>query len=993
MGFFGRSEEELKQIALDLSRRKIQLDNRESEIKSKESNLSREGDLIAADKSKLEAVQANHIGEVRRTLEVIAEENAGLEKRRFEITQMEVRAKANFVEAQRDAFREVIETRQSELNERQCQLAALSASVAERLKDLHAKEGDLARRELDVTDREQRADAGFADRTKALADEASRQHRANQAEFERVKQLAAQLAADRQAFEEKKAELSKREQIVIVDEQRRDAGFADERAALSDELRDKRADIEREISENRERKLSILEDEISKLRTKRLEDISTAENAERDRIRADITKERDAWTNQQDDDRKKLNAERTELEKQKGALSALQSEVEGRKVQLESAEMMLKRRQQQLERQWQRRSEQLQDEVEEQIGERRKSLEAKEANFRAENTRLREALNIQIGLISAFEQLKQQLGGKDPAEILRVLNSQSDELRRLREELATRPTEEMRDRYQKLESDARSQKTRAENLERQIISNEAAVTEIGNLRRQNSELSAESKSLAQKASIFEGAANEAQAELKRLRAAYERPAEVEGRYKEIELPHISVGKAKHPVQHEIDEITWLAGIGNACDTYGLHFNPRILKAFHTALKTAEWSPLTVLAGVSGTGKSELPRLYSHFGGIYFEPLSVQPNWDSQESMLGFFNSIDNKFDAQAVLRFLAQSQRPWSNDYPGLQDAVCLILLDEMNLAHPELYFAEFLSKLELRRGWKGNDVPFIPVKIGAGLEPYKLPLGRNVLWTGTMNQDETTKSLSDKVLDRSIIINFPRPTELRSRNELKSLADTPFTPLHRATWEKWWVRKVDFKLDQIVPFRNFVEQINSALASSGRALGHRVWQSIEYYMANFPDVRAAQLTDDKDALAKAMHIAFEDQLVQKVMPKLRGIDTRGKSKTECLDKIRGQIVNGIGGNAFNLDRDFDLACDLGYGQFIWQSANYLNSSDTDWRTSPPTKQSVGDGEDPPALFQKDEPDVAKRRKAWYLKTPEQREELRRKLEENAKAGKIPDQR
>ena len=146
--------------------------------------------------------------------------------------------------------------------------------------------------------------------------------------------------------------------------------------------------------------------------------------------------------------------------------------------------------------------------------------------------------------------------------------------------------------------------------------------------------------------------------------------------------------------------------------YGLHFNPRILKAFHTSLKTAEWSPLTVLAGVSGTGKSELPRLYSHFGGLFFEPLAVQPNWDTQESMLGFFNSIDNKFDAQPVLRFLAQSQKHWadktddSEGYPGLADAVCLVLLDEMNLAHPELYFAEFLSKLELRRGKKGADVP-----------------------------------------------------------------------------------------------------------------------------------------------------------------------------------------------------------------------------------------------------------------------------------------------
>lgn len=733
-----------------------------------------------------------------------------------------------------------------------------------------------------------------------------------------------------QVIEQEKAKLTQREHAVTQAEQKRDAGFADERAALNKELRDKRNQIAAEISNDRSKKLQEIDDEVAKLKSKRLDEVSNAENMERERIRAEILKEREAWATQQNDDRKKLNAERTELEKKKGALFALQSEVEGRKVELESAEKMIERKEQRLEQQWQRRNEQLQDEVEEQIRERRKSLEATEANFKEENVRLREALNIQIGLVSAFEQLKQQLGGKDPAEILRAINSQTDELKRLREELATRPTEEMRARYQALESDAKNQRARADELERQIISNEAAIAEIGDLRRQNSVLNAENKSLAQTASIFEGKANEAEAERNRLRAAYERPAEVEARYKEIEMPHIGVDKAKQPVQHEIDEITWLTGIGNACDTYGLHFNPRILKAFHTALKTAEWSPLTVLAGVSGTGKSELPRLYSHFGGIYFEPISVQPNWDSQESMLGFFNSIDNKFDAQPVLRLLAQSQKPWSNNYPGLQDAVCLVLLDEMNLAHPELYFAEFLSKLELRRGRKGNDVPFIPVKIGAGMKPYELPLGRNVLWTGTMNQDETTKSLSDKVLDRSIIINFPRPTELKRRLKLAPLDDQNRGPvLHKTSWQSWLAQGSNFSDDQVSPFKKFIEGINASLAVTGRALGHRVWQSIEYYMANYPDVRAALAKKDEFEIHKAMHIAFEDQLVQKVMPKLRGIDTRGKSKTECLDKIRGKIVAGIGGNSFNLAEDFDLACELGYGQFIWQSANYLREADS----------------------------------------------------------------
>ncbi|MDN2699287.1 chromosome partitioning protein ParA [Janthinobacterium sp. SUN073] len=798
------------------------------------------------------------------------------------------------------------------------------------------------------------------------------------------------IVTHHQVLEEKKAELARREQAVVAAEQARDADFADERAALQAELRDKRADADRAIAQNREQKLSALEEEITGLRAKRLEDISSAESSERDRIRAGITRERDAWTKAQDDARKLLDAEYAEQGKQKGALSALQGEIQERSAELEQAERLLERKEQRLEQQWQRRSDKLDEELDSRLEQARMSLASQRQSLTEENSRLRESLAVQSGLVGAFEQLKRQLGGKDPAEILRDLNSHTDELKRLREELATRPTEEMRERNHVLELEARKQKARADDLDRQLAGNDVAIAEVGDLRRKNSELNAESKSLAQRASIFEGAANEAQAELNRLRAAYERPAEVEARHKEIEIPHFSADKVVPPAKTAVDEMTWLTGISNACDAYGLHFNTRILKAFHTSLKTAEWSPLTVLAGVSGTGKSELPRLYSHFGGIYFEPLSVQPNWDSQESLLGFFNSIDNKFDAQAVLRFLAQSQKPWSDDYPGLADAVCLILLDEMNLAHPELYFAEFLSKLELRRGRKGDDVPFLPVKIGAGMAPYKLQLGRNVLWAGTMNQDETTKSLSDKVIDRSIIINFPRPTELKRRLNLKPLDDrNRGAALHKKAWQGWLAQGSDFTEEEITPFKTFIEKMNAALAVSGRALGHRVWQSVEYYMANYPDVRSAENPVQR---ARAMHTAFEDQLVQKVMPKLRGIDTRGKSKTECLDRIRGQIVAGIGGNSFNLSEDFDLACELGYGQFMWQSANYLNDAATE--VGAPTAEAsvnghAGHHEEPPSLFQKAEPDQEKRRRAWNAKPSEKRSELRRQLEENERTGRI----
>lgn len=904
MGLFGKSEKELNQFAIDLDRRQTDLDNRESDIKSKKTNLAHERELFGADKSKFETDRSNHANEVKRIADSIAAANADLERRRSEIALMKAEAKANFADAQRDAFKEVVENRQAKLEVRQSDLDALAADVAKRLKALHAKDSDLAKRELAVTEREQKADAGFADKVKALAEEASRQHEANQDEAERLRKLAEALAADRKELEHSKSALTQREQGIIAAELTRDAGFADERAVF-----------QKAIAAAREQKLAALEQEIAALRTTR------------------IDKEQEAWTKQQEDVRKQLETERSELEKQKGAVSALQSEIEGRKAALEADERTLERKEERLDRQWQKRNDELEESIEARLNERRRSLEFVEVSSKEELCRLRESLRIQTELLGAFEQLQRQLGGKDPAEIIRNLNIQTDELKRLREELTTRPTEEMRERYEQLESEAKNQKARADELARQITANDAAVAEVADLRRKNSELNAENKSLAQKATIYEGAANEAQSELKRQRAAYERPAEVTARYEEIEMPHIQADKVKQPVKDEggIDERTWLNEIENACNSYGLHFNPRILKAFHTALKTAEWSPLTVLAGVSGTGKSELPRLYSHFGGIFFEPLSVQPNWDSHESMLGFFNSIDNKFDAQPLLRFLAQSQKKWiektngDSGYPGMLDAVCLVLLDEMNLAHPELYFAEFLSKLELRRGKKGTDVPFLPVKIGAGMPPYQLPLGRNVLWAGTMNQDETTKSLSDKVLDRSIVIHFPRPTELKRRLKLSPLDEKNRGPiLHRDSWQNWLAQGSLFSEDDIKPFKTFLEEMNASLSVAGRAIGHRVWQSVEYYMANYPDVRAAQKSNDKNALAKALHVAFEDQLVQKVMPKLRGIDTRGNSKTKCLDKILAQINTGIGGNSFNLAEDFNYACELGYGQFIWQSANYL---------------------------------------------------------------------
>jgi hypothetical protein len=691
------------------------------------------------------------------------------------------------------------------------------------------------------------------------------------------------------SLEGEKEKLRQREVAVQKAEIQRDKGYADARAELDDELESKRADalndLETELSEERTSRIESLEKEIADRRTAHEEAIQ-----------------------QEKDD---LEQERQDLLKDQAKLDELKDELAYQKQRLQSRENGLKEREANLNA-----------EVDAKVVERQQSFENETSALKDEIARLRESIKTSSALISNFEELKHKLGDEDPAAVLLKLKTYEEEIKKLRDDLATRPTQEMQEAFDRLKSEQSELQSTCERLsEENEVLRSSARAQL-DLERQVAELTVENKSLLRRFESVDADNNRLMGELKRLQSSYEREQDREARIRDIETPYIQ--KELPRAVDKVEELQWLDGISKSCIDYGLRFPRRILHAFHTALKTSELSPMTVLAGVSGTGKSELPRLYSHFGGINFLNMSVQPNWDSQESMLGFFNSIDNKFDAQPVLRLLAQSQKAQAEGYPfGLEDVMSLILMDEMNLAHVEQYFAEFLSKLELRRGRKGNEVPSLEVKLGAGIQHYDLPLGRNVLWAGTMNQDETTKSLSDKVLDRGIVINFPRPATLERRRQLKPLGDqAPLLP--RKLWESWWCRETKFNDDQILPFKGFIEEMNTSLSKVGRALGHRVWQSIEYYMANYPDVLEAQRNNDDASLGKAMKVAFEDQLVQKVMPKLRGIETRGKSKSDCLDKVRTQLVN----EDYTISEDFDLACESGYGQFIWNSANYLKDDD-----------------------------------------------------------------
>ena len=326
---------------------------------------------------------------------------------------------------------------------------------------------------------------------------------------------------------------------------------------------------------------------------------------------------------------------------------------------------------------------------------------------------------------------------------------------------------------------------------------------------------------------------------------------------------------------------------------GLIFDQRTIFAFHTSLKVAESSPLVVLAGISGTGKSLLPRVYSEIMGIHFLNMAVQPRWDSPQDLFGFYNYMEHRYKATDLARALRQMDSynyPAANDdQKKIQKGMLMVLLDEMNLARVEYYFSDLLSKMEIRKksdianASKRNQAS-IDIELGSIEKDHEaqvkpLFVGYNVMFVGTMNEDETTQSLSDKVLDRSNVLRFGKPDFAKeSHEEGNGHASATHDFLGAKQWEAWQ--------NPILPrehedrFMETMNSINSALDLVGRAFGRRMFDSIRDYISNYPNWGESPFED-----------ALADQMEQRILPRLRGISEDTEEGAEqTLDQI-GDII------------------------------------------------------------------------------------------------------
>ncbi len=355
----------------------------------------------------------------------------------------------------------------------------------------------------------------------------------------------------------------------------------------------------------------------------------------------------------------------------------------------------------------------------------------------------------------------------------------------------------------------------------------------------------------------------------------------------------------------MDEATALNRLRDHLLAKGLHYPERVQLAFHTSLKAAQINPLVVLAGVSGTGKSALPMAYAEAMGMNFMSLAVQPGWSGPQDLLGFYNYLEKKYKATELARALAQMSRFSNEDLPGLdiksrKDQMLLLLLDEMNLARIEYYFSDFLSRLEQRRGRNVQDAQRrreVSLLVDAGSLPAT-EMARfifpdfNVLFVGTMNEDESTQSLSDKVIDRANVLRFGAPKDLKAAPAPTIDLTTNF--LQRAKWEEWVKSFGGTGLDKE---RAILTGLNQTLESVNRPFGHRVYRAILDYITNYPNA----MTN-----AGCLRDAMADQMEQKIIPKLRGLDTQDDANARCLEKV-GQTISSLQDNdlieAFNKAR------------------------------------------------------------------------------------------
>ncbi len=183
----------------------------------------------------------------------------------------------------------------------------------------------------------------------------------------------------------------------------------------------------------------------------------------------------------------------------------------------------------------------------------------------------------------------------------------------------------------------------------------------------------------------------------------------------------------------------------ACSRLGLYYDIKIIRLFMASFASTR---LIILQGISGTGKTSLPYAFGKFLQNDATITSIQPSWRDRSELFGYFNEFTKRYNETELLRAMYEAT---------YNENIYLTILDEMNIARVEYYFAEMLSILEMpsRDEWIVDLVPNVWENDPKHLDLGKLHLPENMWYIGTANNDDSTFAITDKVYDRAMPIDI----------------------------------------------------------------------------------------------------------------------------------------------------------------------------------------------------------------------------------------------
>ena len=282
----------------------------------------------------------------------------------------------------------------------------------------------------------------------------------------------------------------------------------------------------------------------------------------------------------------------------------------------------------------------------------------------------------------------------------------------------------------------------------------------------------------------------------------------------------------------------------ACNKLKLYYSIDDIRRFIAGLTVTK---ILILQGMSGTGKTSLAYAFGEFLDNKSTVVPVQPMWKERTDLVGYYNEFTKRFNETTLLQKMYEAN--YSKD-------IYITILDEMNIARVEYYFAEFLSLLELpnpdRRyldvvsdEWD-ND----PVQLKGG--QIKLP--NNMWFIGTANNDDSTFAISDKVYDRAMVMNLDQKSEPFS---------APKTRMVHITAERFMKLADEAMKEYSITNRNLkrLEKLDEYMINVFHiTFGNRIMKQIKNYIPVYVACGGEELDALDDILSKKVLRKLETQ-------------------------------------------------------------------------------------------------------------------------------------